>query len=782
MSVPVFVRPVSSIFTVAALVAAGLVALAGSAPAPAATTTCSTTHWGGDHGWTGLSINGDAAVVGNTPDAVLRVTPDAYGQAGSAFTTNVVSLADQSSFSSHFTFRFTTNSGGADGLVFAVQTVSDTFGGAGGGIGYAGLDHSVGIELDDWYNGENYDPSASHIGLDFNGSVGSPVFHDLAADSPPIDLDDGQIRNLWVDYDGSTKIIEVRFSDSGTRPTDALLSYQEDLSQVLGSTDAYVGFTSGTGAEYADHDVLAWDFSNCYAPNGVTDTTPPSVNAGSDGSGTEGSAVSLDGTVSDADVGQTVTSTWSYSWDPSSPAATKASATCAFGSAHAVDTTITCTDNGTVIATLSATDGTNTTSDTASITIANAPPTVTITSPDSIASSTIYDIGQSLPLSLTRGDPGTNDTATCTVDWGDGTVVGPSLAACTAAHAYAAQGAYTLSVSVTDDDGDTGQDTATVNVGPTVATTVNAGADQEGDEGGEIPLDGTVTPAEASTWTYAWDLSSPAATKATGTCQFDTATAVDTTIKCTDNGIVTATLTAGTGSGAVSDTTTVTIDNVAPTVTITAPDDASNGTSYDVGAAVPLSVTDLEPGANDTATCTVDWGDGSGVGPCVSSHTYTAEDVYTITVTVTDDDGGVGTDSVDVDVEAPDTAGNTKAKVNGGGWLLTAGKNTFALEAVMDKKGRQHGHLELHTYDHHRFHGKTVTGLVVTATTASWSGTGDWDHQHGYTYAIQVVDGGEGKLRTADHIELSIYDPNGALVFMLTGSLMGGNIKIHSKA
>jgi hypothetical protein len=562
------------------------------------------------------------------------------------------------------------------------------------------------------------------------------------------------------------------------------LSYQEDLSQLLGSTDAYVGFTSGTGAEYADHDVLAWDFSNCYAPNGVPNTAP-TVDAGPDVQVPEGKAVALNGSATDPDVGQTLTSTWSYAWDPTSPQASQDTGTCTFDPPDAASTTINCDDNGLVIATLSASDGTVTRTDTTAVTVTNAAPRIALIEPMDQATGTTYTVGTDVPVTLQGPlDDGLNDTFTCTVDWGDGTVVGPTtLAACTASHQYTAAGSYPFNVTVADDDGDTASQGADLLVEAgqgNTPPTVDAGADQQGDEGQAIPLHGSVSPAQASTWSYSWDSSTKTPT---GTCQFNTAADADTTIRCDDNGVVIATLTAGSGSDAVSDSATVTVGNVAPTVTITAPDDASTGTYYGVSDPMPLSYTDLDPGSADAQTCTVDWGDGTGALPCDSFHVYVAEDVYTVTVTVTDDDGGVGTDSVDVDVEAPDVGGtgDTKAKVTGGGWLLTAGKTHFALEAVMDKKGHQHGHLELHTYDHHHFHGKTVTGLVVTGSTASWSGTGDWDHQHGYTYTVQVIDGGDGKLRAADHIELSIYDPNGALVFMLTGNLVGGNIKVHQK-
>jgi Bacterial lectin len=99
----------------------------------------------------GLTLNGNAAQAGNR----LRVTPATFNQAGSAFSTNTVSLASNASFSTYFQFQFTSPGGacdgigcGADGLVFVVQTVSNNVGGIGGGIGYDGIANSVGIEFD----------------------------------------------------------------------------------------------------------------------------------------------------------------------------------------------------------------------------------------------------------------------------------------------------------------------------------------------------------------------------------------------------------------------------------------------------------------------------------------------------------------------------------------------------------------------------------------------------------------------------------------------------------
>lgn len=215
----------------------------------------------------GLTLNGNAAQAGNA----LRVTPANFGQSGSAFSTNTVSLASNASFSTFFQFRFTNPGGahdgqglGADGLVFVVQTVGNNVGGAGGGIGYFGINNSVGIEFDTWNNGGGDINSSNHIGIDVNGSVNSVVL----AEVTEADMNNGDIWSAWIDYNGATNLLEARLNRSGVRPAAAMLSLTRNLALDLGTTNAFVGFTSGTGAAFANHDVLSWTLNDNFSPIG----------------------------------------------------------------------------------------------------------------------------------------------------------------------------------------------------------------------------------------------------------------------------------------------------------------------------------------------------------------------------------------------------------------------------------------------------------------------------------------------------------------------------------
>ena len=176
----------------------------------------------------------------------------------------------------------------------------------------------------------------------------------------------------------------------------------------------------------------------------VTINAAPVVDAGQALSGTEGSPIAINATVTDADPTDVVTT----NWIATGAATNDAGSTCTFANAAAVDTTITCTDDGTWTLTLSATDGVNTSvTATTTVTVTNATPTVQITSPTDMA---VVTVGNPVSVAATFTDAGTNDSHTCSIDWGDGTTTAGS---CTGSHTYGTLGVPSITVTATDDDG-----------------------------------------------------------------------------------------------------------------------------------------------------------------------------------------------------------------------------------------------------------------------------------------------------------------------------------------
>lgn len=245
----------------------GLATLYAAAPASATTIT-----YNNFSDLSAFQQNGSTAAIADpTVDSlgrnVLRLT-NALSQGGSAFLTNAISLANKASFSTAFQFRITDPAGisdgdgqGADGIVFVVQTVSNTAGGIGGGIGYTGIQNSLGVEFDTYDNGGGLnDPNGNHVGIDIGGSFNGPT------SIIPTRMNNGSDWYAWVDYDGNAQTVEVRVSTTNSRPSAATVTRSVDLVNVLGQTDAFIGFTSGTGAASGFHDIVSWTFIDDFKP------------------------------------------------------------------------------------------------------------------------------------------------------------------------------------------------------------------------------------------------------------------------------------------------------------------------------------------------------------------------------------------------------------------------------------------------------------------------------------------------------------------------------------
>jgi len=214
-----------------------------------------------------FSVNGHTKTVKTSDGVVLRLTPAKKSQSGSVFGTKKASTAN---FSTHFTFRVTEPGGylsGGDGFVFVVQPISSSATSEGGGLGYAGIEKSIGVEFDTWDNSKEKDDTRNdkndnHVGININGGFNGPT----AAVSPA--FENGEIWHAWIDYDGNQ--LEVRTNTTGKRPLEALLTRKLDISKIMGGIPrAFIGFTSATGGAFANYDILSFRYNEQYAPVGA---------------------------------------------------------------------------------------------------------------------------------------------------------------------------------------------------------------------------------------------------------------------------------------------------------------------------------------------------------------------------------------------------------------------------------------------------------------------------------------------------------------------------------
>jgi PKD repeat protein len=377
----------------------------------------------------------------------------------------------------------------------------------------------------------------------------------------------------------------------------------------------------------------------------VTDGAPTARLSG-DASRTEGQTGAYDASASTSSPDAIAGYEWDWgydgSFDPSGDTGAAASHTWVQNGTATVAVRVTDSDGSAAIATLQ-------------VTVANLAPVVAA-GPDQSAGT-----GQTVALApATFSDAGIADRHSAGIDWGDGSPVQTGIVSeangsgsVAGSHGYAVPGSYTVTITVTDDAGGSGQDSLQVQVtAGNLAPIADPGGPYSVAEGTPLTLDGSGSrdPDSApSPLSYAWDLDQDGA--------YDDATGATVNFPTADDRQLSVGLRVSDGVLANSAATTVTVSNVAPVV------EAGSNQTTDLGQSVALTpATFSDAGTGDTHGAIIDWGDGTvaagtvseanGSGSVAGSHAYAAAGTYTVTVTLTDDDGGIGSDSLTVQVQA----------------------------------------------------------------------------------------------------------------------------------
>jgi hypothetical protein len=287
-------------------------------------------------------------------------------------------------------------------------------------------------------------------------------------------------------------------------------------------------------------------------------------------------------------------------------------------------------DNGTYTVTVRVDDGWGgTATDSTQVTVRNVPPIAEAGGPYTARP------GQDVQLTGTAVDVPA-DMPSLAFDWdldlnGTYETAGPTVVA-----RWDAPGVYTVTLRVTDKDGDSGFDTARVNV-TNQPPTVNVGGPYTAIEGIALTLTATATDPDGDALTYTWQVA-PGQVFVTTVGRLDYA--------WPDNGTYMVTVRVDDGGGGIAtDSTEVNVENANPV--------AQSGGPYIATVDVPLTLT----GTGDDVPAdnlTFDWDlDNDGVfetpGAEVTS-VWTTTGIYTVVLQARDDDGGSDTSSTTVDV------------------------------------------------------------------------------------------------------------------------------------
>jgi len=135
---------------------------------------------------------------------------------------------------------------GADGVVFALQGSCASAGGDGSSIGFGGINNSLGVEFDTFYNGTDTDDPSSesdHIAIISDGSADHGLTSNLSGPTDVANMEDDAWHSAKVEWNATTKKFSVTYGGS------EIMSYTGDIVTNLfaGNSQVFWGFTGSTG-------------------------------------------------------------------------------------------------------------------------------------------------------------------------------------------------------------------------------------------------------------------------------------------------------------------------------------------------------------------------------------------------------------------------------------------------------------------------------------------------------------------------------------------------------
>jgi hypothetical protein len=470
--------------------------------------------------------------------------------------------------------------------------------------------------------------------------------------------------------EGSSYTLNMSATDPGS---DAITNWTINWGD--GNIQIVSGNPSSAAHIFADNGnytigATATDEDGTYSTNTVTvavANVEPTIALSGNSSVNEGSTYSLTlGGITDP--GADTVTEWTINWGDGSSDSYSSGGTRAHTFADGLATR-------SIVVSLLDEDGTHN-AGTKTITVSNVAPTLTL------AGNPTANSGASYTLALGWADPGADTLTQWVIDWGDGMIQPVAGNATTVTHTFDSAGDFAVSATASDEDG-------TYSAAPIVAVHVttplpdapiaDAGGPYAVDEGGMVQLSGSNS--TGTSLSYAWDLdgdgifgeSGAAATRGDESGPTPTFNASGL-----DNGSRAVSLRVTDSANQTSDASaTITINNVAPQIDLTAPATHAVGTPYGIA----FSASD--PGADTISNWRIDWGDGTitdlGGSTAGASHNFAAGN-YAITLTATDEDGSY-TVSSDITISnQPDTTAPI-ASIGTLGSVTVAGDGTYAFDA-----------------------------------------------------------------------------------------------------
>ena len=213
-------------------------------------------------------VSGNATIIN---DDTVRLTQAINNQAGFVWSQSLVNF--DLDFSLEAELYLGTQNGGADGIAFVIQAISNNEGSLGGGIGYSGISPSLAIEFDTWWNSGNDPTQDDHVALIANGQPWVMSAH--SAYTPYVgvnNMEDGLWHPILISWDGTNKILSLTLDGA------SIFSVTLDIPTLFfnGDPNLYWGFTAATGGANNLQQVRILEFcsidSSCNTPEPTADS------------------------------------------------------------------------------------------------------------------------------------------------------------------------------------------------------------------------------------------------------------------------------------------------------------------------------------------------------------------------------------------------------------------------------------------------------------------------------------------------------------------------------
>nr|GMD02057.1 L-type lectin-domain containing receptor kinase S.4-like [Ipomoea batatas] len=158
------------------------------------------------------------------------------------------------SFSTDFTFSVPPRSSDGIALIIVPKDFPSRL--SAESFGLSRENRFFGVEFDAMVNENVGDENDNHVGIDVGSLVSLKICN---VSSIKLKLSSGVKLHSWVDYDSSSKRLEVRLCKfGGARPFEPLLAYQVDLGEMWKGEEVLMGLSSSSGNSVEATTVYSW--------------------------------------------------------------------------------------------------------------------------------------------------------------------------------------------------------------------------------------------------------------------------------------------------------------------------------------------------------------------------------------------------------------------------------------------------------------------------------------------------------------------------------------------